>query len=290
MSAARAVRYSASSLLLPALRIVRWVASPSANAFRILTLHHVRQEQFPVLEKLLDFISAQHRFLTPAEAERMAMGDLQTQSVRGSVPFLLTFDDGFQSNFEVAASLLAPRAIKALFFICPLLIEASVDEQRSLTAQYVFDGAVSADSLGPELVLMNWKQIADLRAAGHAIGSHASSHRRLSTLSESELIKEIDGSAKILNQKLAEGVSWFAYPFGTVESINPAAYAVIRRTYRFCCSAVRGVNDGESPMALFRENIELETPPHYQRFVCEGGLDFYYRNKRRQLLAMLRQN
>jgi hypothetical protein len=50
---------------------------------------------------------------------------------------------------------------------------------------------------------------------------------------------------------------------------------------------VRGINRPGSPLALFRENIDLDTPFRYQQFVSEGGLDFYYRSRRRILQNML---
>jgi hypothetical protein len=101
------------------------------------------------------------------------------------------------------------------------------------------------------------------------------------------LLEEIAGSAALLREKLRSPVTWFAYPFGTVESMSIEAYEVVQRTYLLCCSAVRGINRPGSPLALFRENIDLDTPFRYQQFVSEGGLDFYYRSRRRILQNML---
>jgi hypothetical protein len=101
------------------------------------------------------------------------------------------------------------------------------------------------------------------------------------------LIEEIAGSAALLREKLRSLVTWFAYPFGTVESMSSEAYEVVQRTYLLCCSAMRGINRPGSPLTLFRENIELDAPFRYQQFVSEGGLDFYYRSRRRVLRNMI---
>jgi peptidoglycan/xylan/chitin deacetylase (PgdA/CDA1 family) len=272
--------------LLPARRLwSRAGAGRCPNAFRILTLHHVPREHFAVLERLLDYLLSNHRFLTPAEAEQIAMGEATVSRDRGRVPYLLTFDDGFQSNFEVARSLLAPRGIRAIFFVLPNLIDAPGDLRRQLTATYVFDGL--AESASWESDLMSWEEIGSLREQGHSIGSHTLSHRRLSTLGRNDLVEEIAGSAARLRAKIGEPIHWFAYPFGTVDSISPEAYDVVRSTYRFCCSAVRGLNERGAPLALFRENVELQSPLSYQKFECEGGLDMYYAVKRARLRAML---
>jgi peptidoglycan/xylan/chitin deacetylase (PgdA/CDA1 family) len=284
MTAARRIRYSAASFLLPAQRLwTRSVGCPARDAFRILTLHHVRAEQFEILEKLLDYIVANHHFLKPEEAERMATtGSESSMGARERVPCLLTFDDGFQSNFEVAQSLLAPRGIHAIFFVLPGLIDAPKEARRRLISEYVFDGPGETD-----LALMEWDAIKSLRGLGHTIGSHTSSHRRLSSLSENDLTEEIAGSSARLRDQLGEAIHWFAYPFGTVDSMNRRAYEVVAQTYRFCCSAVRGVNRTGLPLALFRENIELDSPLSYQKFECEGGLDFYYGARRKKLVKML---
>ena len=285
MTAKRRIRYAAGSLL-GSVRRFR-VTPGSAYAFRILTLHHVARHQFPILEQLLDFLIARHRLITPAEAEEMQNGREASSAGDSRVPYLLTFDDGFRSNYEVAASILGPRRISALFFVCPSVIDAPPEQQRRLTTEYVLDGTMSNDSIDDQMALMNWSELRSLHGDGHTIGSHTLSHRRLSLLSREDLVAEIAGSAEALKDRIGVPVRWFAYPFGTSDSITAEAYEIVSRTYRFCCSAVRGINDRGSSLALFRENVELEAPLPYQTFVVEGGLDFYYASRRRKLVSML---
>ena len=283
---ARPIRYLASSILLPGLRLwSRYLKNDGGAVFRILTFHNIRSDRMPVFSELLDYLLANHRFVTPAEAERLAAGEAEPAGNHGRVPYLVTFDDGFRSNYEVARSVLAPRGIKAIFFVVPGIVGAPMDVQRRLMAQYVFDG--NAQSVAPDLEMMHWPEIRQLRDEGHTIGSHTLSHRRLSELSDNELLDEISGSRSMLSEQIGEEVHWFAYPFGNVESISAKASELVRQTYRFSCTAVRGLNRGGSALALFRENVELDSPLSYQKFECEGGLDFYYAAKRAQIMKMV---
>src|SRR5438093_9819353 len=110
MIQARPIRYVAASILLPGLRLwSRFLKNDRGTAFRILTFHDIRADQVPVVSELLDYLLANHRFVTPAEAERLAAGEGEPAGNHGRVPYLVTFDDGFRSNFEVARSVLAPR-------------------------------------------------------------------------------------------------------------------------------------------------------------------------------------
>jgi peptidoglycan/xylan/chitin deacetylase (PgdA/CDA1 family) len=287
----RALQYAAGTLLLPARRLwTRIGERPGPAAFRVLTLHHIRRDEFPLLERLLEYLLEEHGLLTPEEAQRRAYGGqpsrLAIRGRPGRVPYLVTFDDGFQSNFEVARSLLARYAVKAVFFVCPGLIDAAPHEQRALIARYVFDG-IDAVALSSDMSLMPWQEIRALRAEGHTIGSHTAYHRRLSTLNEQELIQEVIGSAEMLKDRLREPVSWFATPFGKIESTSRDAYRVVQPTYRLCCSAVRGINDRVHPHALLREHVDFDTPFGYQQFACEGGLDARYAGDRLALWSML---
>ncbi|TAK51501.1 MAG: polysaccharide deacetylase family protein [Gammaproteobacteria bacterium] len=82
--------------------------------------------------------------------------------------------------------------------------------------------------------LMTWQQIRELRAAGHAIGSHTLSHRVLATLDPSEQAREIAGSRRALEGILCDSVRSFAYPVGgprhidrhSIELVQQAGYGL----------------------------------------------------------------
>jgi len=84
----------------------------------------------------------------------------------------------------------------------------------------------SADRQSAEL--MTWEQVANLRDANHAIGSHAFSHRTLATLTADEQAHEIHGSRVELQRVLGGEIRSFAYPVGGPRHFNETSVSLVR--------------------------------------------------------------
>lgn len=87
-------------------------------------------------------------------------------------------------------------------------------------------GLPSKDSQDAEL--MTWAQVRELRATGHAVGSHSLSHRVLATLDREAQAREIKSSRSELQAILGCGVYSFAYPVGGPMHINHHSVALAR--------------------------------------------------------------
>jgi peptidoglycan/xylan/chitin deacetylase (PgdA/CDA1 family) len=277
-------RYRHAGLWLSLHRLMRRIRH--ASGFRILMLHDVPDHQMEALAGLVDYVAHEHGVLSPDDAAAWMYGQPFTPPAGklGRPPVLFSFDDGFASNVRVAHEILEPAGIRALFFVCPGLIELEPAAQREAIAENIFDGRVSAADMDAELRLMTWDEVAALSAAGHVIGAHSMTHRRLTTLSGDDLRTEIFDSGVKLEGRLDVPVGWFAYPFGDIGSIDKHARSVIAQRYPFCRSGVRGANRmGTLPLGLLADHIDLDAPMAYQRLVLEGGLDLRYIAKRWRL-------
>lgn len=103
-------------------------------------------------------------------------------------PVLLTFDDGYLDNYEVAAPIL---------------------EKYGFTATM----NVVTDKVGtPEYI--SWEQVTALEERGMDIGSHTCSHPDLTTLSAADLRHELFDSAAAIQSHLGHPVYWLCYPAG----------------------------------------------------------------------------
>ena len=109
-------------------------------------------------------------------------------------PCLVTVDDGFASSTRLGLEVFSDFGITALFFVCPGLVDAPLERQQHLERTNMFRGAPPTDFSR----LMNWDEIAALQAAGHVIGAHGMSHRRLSDLSSTELEDEVGAASQAL--------------------------------------------------------------------------------------------
>jgi peptidoglycan/xylan/chitin deacetylase (PgdA/CDA1 family) len=280
------IRYYLAKPWLFGLRAARVFSRRKEPGFRSLLFHHVADEQRPAFDAFLRYLKKAHGVITPQQAEAFLSGDHKAISGNSDhrLPCLLTFDDGFSSNYTLATTILADNDVKALFFVCPELIDLKEKAQREAIATNIFDAKLTAKDLPDDLHLMSFQQVRSLSTMGHVIGAHTMTHRRLSSQNKGIVSHEVVGSKRRLEKELGRDVLWFAYPFGDIDSISADAMKIISDQFRFCRSAIRGVNDAETnPIAVRADHIDLSGPCSYRTLVLEGGLDGFYLKARGRL-------
>ncbi len=272
------LRDALAPLLLAGWRLA-WPLVAPPQTFRILLLHDIPVSKREAFARLVRDLAAAGRLIAPSDAEAILAGGTVPP---GPPPVLLSFDDGFASNLEVAETVLAPLGIRALFFVCPGLIELEPQARPAAATANILRGQRPA----PE-PLLGWEGIERLAALGHTIGSHTSHHLRLTALSPDQRAEEIGGAARLLAARLGRVPDWFAYTFGDIAAVDAAALAEIGRYHRYCRSGIRGPNGKATPpLALRGDNIDLGSGEAWRRLAAEGGLDLLYRKQRRRLDVM----
>jgi peptidoglycan/xylan/chitin deacetylase (PgdA/CDA1 family) len=194
---------------------------------------------------------------------------------------LLTFDDGFKSCRAMADQVLNEMGIKAVFFVCPKIIEDSVKSNSSFEAmvqQNIFDAENRSLLTRNDFSFLNWDDLKALVKDGHCVGAHTLSHKRLSTIKDiNELRDEIILSKDFLEKNLNVKIDCFAYPFGDNKSIQASGYKIIKNQFRYCFTGLRGINlIRANPHYLFRDQIEIENSDQFNRSILEGMMDWYY--------------
>ncbi|MGH9471246.1 MAG: polysaccharide deacetylase family protein [Terriglobales bacterium] len=115
-------------------------------------------------------------------------------------PVILCFDDGCQSDFEVALPLLREFGFPATFFI-----------NTAAVARRGF---------------MDWPQIRALVAAGMQIGSHGHEHVPLCRLPLVQLVRQLRHSRQQLQDRAGASVDFLAPPYGLWNRrVRDAAFA-----------------------------------------------------------------
>ena len=115
-------------------------------------------------------------------------------------PVLITFDDGHESDFTIAAPELAKRNLRAIFFV----IWSYLGQPGYLTRD----------------------QVIELRRQGFEIGSHGMTHSRLTQVSPAEASNEVLESKRRLEDLLQEPIAGLALPFGHYnDAVLHAAWA-----------------------------------------------------------------
>jgi peptidoglycan/xylan/chitin deacetylase (PgdA/CDA1 family) len=146
----------------------------------------------------------------------------------------ITFDDGYRSLHQYALPILARYHFRATVFA----IAGYVGRPNLWDVKFFL----------PRFQHLDWMELRELMAAGWEIGSHSLNHDYLPFLADDELIHDLAGSRKILEDNLQTPVRHLSLPFGRGN----------QRVYRFAQEAgyksisILGSADGESASAKMK--------------------------------------
>ncbi len=158
---------------------------------------------------------------------------------------VITFDDGWQNQYDNALPLLQKYGDTATFFIYPKVINPK------------------------HRTFMSWSEVLELDKAGMEVASHSISHPILTKIKDlKKLQEEIAGSKKILEEKLGKKVNTFAYPFYMQNDkvqveIKKAGYVSARAGWKkmknskgeiYALSAMEAINDLNNFKAILKQS------------------------------------
>ena len=276
-----------SSIASPFNNLKKNISEWSRNTGDVFSLifHDVPGYLIDPFKELLLQLNSEYSFINPEDFVSFIKGGIKLNKNH----LLLTFDDGFKSNYKVAQEILNPLQIKAIFFLPTGFIDAKNPETQKLyikknlcIEEFIADFHVN------EMKPMTLENLSELVDSGHTIGAHTKNHFRLSEIDDDALLEEeIISSGDRIEELLGVRVEHFAYPFGDIGSINKKALEIARARYKYVYSGVRGPNKcGISPGAIRREALNISDGIKYNTFVTNGGLSFYYWRARRRLDAI----
>ena len=144
---------------------------------------------------------------------------------------LLTFDDGNESDYQLALPILKEMNFPATFFP---FIDAVGLEHR-----------------------MSWEMIKELSTLGFSIGSHGISHTDLRSVSAESMVGELRESKHWIEKKIGKPVHFFALPFGGNNRL--IAREAMSAGYSRMLTTQRRVNFADGSNLLHRWNIKSTT-------------------------------
>lgn len=246
---------------------------------RVTYTHQVRAQDQENFDALISSLVKASPMMTPVEFFQWRNGaPLESSKV------LVTFDDGLMSSYRAIKTTLAQYHVKAIMFVPTQILDLQTpqDMKRFAWQQLNFQKGEAPPSFrDDEYLTMGKKEILDLQKDGHAVYPHTHSHKRLHEITDEKTAREeLVRPKKILEDLLQKPMDAFAYPVGTERVINPFAFSYLKKTYRYCFTALAGKNtSGTDPFFLHRDcmnaNYEVD---HIQR-VQQGVLDPYYQYK-----------
>jgi len=141
---------------------------------------------------------ARHALRFPVLSMRDALSGSNAAS---GTSVLITFDDGYQDNADVAAPILEEFGHRAVFFISTAFIDG---DRRIVESFRNYSG----------LPNMTWDQVARLAERGHEIGLHGHCHPNYALLSLVEAEEDLERSMHLVRSRTGYVPVGFAYPFG----------------------------------------------------------------------------
>ncbi|MCM2305141.1 MAG: polysaccharide deacetylase family protein [Elusimicrobia bacterium] len=151
-------------------------------------------------------------------------------------PVMITFDDGYMNNYDLAFPLLKEFGMKG----CVFLVHETMERHN----------AWHDPETEPWLKMLTWAQIREMQESGLVeFGSHTMRHRNLAELPLDEVRWELSESKARLEEKLGREVLGFAYPYGSGAYKADVRRAALDAGYRFDFSIKQGI----SPLPWDRE-------------------------------------
>ena len=118
---------------------------------------------------------------------------------KGKKYIILTFDDGYKDNYDLAFPILKEFDFKATIF----LMGRSTYNEWDVKA----GGEI-------EFPLMSVEMIKEMQDYGIEFGAHTFNHPKINTLSNEEIAHQIVDVRKPLEEKIGKEIITFAYPYG----------------------------------------------------------------------------
>ena len=140
-------------------------------------------------------------------------------------PIAITFDDGWRNQYDIALPILSEFGFKATFF--------------------VVSGWVGRGS-----TLMTWRDVRDLRARGHWIGSHSVTHGAAAKQADNVLAYEVIQSRYAISRELGGPPTVYAYPSGSVDGRAEA----LTRAAGYTAAVAVPANPRQRASQLYRLN------------------------------------
>src|SRR2546425_405575 len=157
-------------------------------------------------------------------------------------PVIITFDDGYRSNRDVALPLLQQHGFRATIF---------------LVAERV-GGTNAWDPDEIQEPLLDAAAVRAMQARGIEFGSHSATHARLTALDRAAVLKELRDSRALLGTLLGRPVQVLAYPYGAHNA--PSRHLAAEAGYEAAVAIRRRMNGDDTDLfALRRIPVTSET-------------------------------
>ena len=246
------------------------------NVLRVIIYHDIALEDYENFKKQILWLKRNYNIITPSEFEDYIL----RKRVFNGRNLLITFDDGFYSNFDITFNFLNDLNIKSIYFVIPDFVSIKdKNTVRNFISDRIFPGREVF--VTDQMVNMRIENLKKLVGLGQTIGAHTKSHSFLSAITDVEHLKFelFEGLSEIENE-LGLEIKHFAYPFGTIESVNKIVVEYAKTRFKFFYTGMRGNNELYlDNYCILRDSVNPSDKIELLEAFLIGTADMFYKHK-----------
>ena len=195
---------------------------------------------------------------------------------RKRVQIAITFDDGYESWYEIVLPVLKEMRVPATFFVCSGFIGLSGENLINFTNKRLKRKQILQPLSIAQLCKLTDEALFD-------IGSHTATHADLGE--KCDLNQEITEDKIVLEKLTGRLVNWFSYPFGRMKNISPEAKDYLQKLgFRAAFTIIPGFIEKSSDMFLIgRDSLDCEMPDWFWKAWLGGVFDSFSKYKEKLL-------
>lgn len=219
----------------------------------VLMYHSVADGNNPLSVNPKEF-EKQIKYLKENNFKFLNTKDLDDFNKLPNKSVLITFDDGYEDNFIIAAPILKKYKVPAVFFIATGLV----------------------GSVNKGLKMMDWEEVKTIGSEDlFEIGAHTVTHRKLHKLEIEEAREEIITSKNVLEEKLNKPIKIFAYPYGRY---NQSVLDIMgKNDFKFVFSTKPGhLRKNFDKLKIFRFGVDNYRSKYFPD-IFKLGYELYWR-------------
>jgi len=231
---------------------------PSIKRKIALIYHSLGESQWAVSERMF---RAQMEWLR-ASVKLVSLCELLEEDLDDALQVAITFDDGYASLHDSAASVLYDVKTTATVF----LTTGCIDEiSRNFTN--------ASKGHYPQERFLSWRDVDELVAAGWMVGSHGMDHIDLTEATPEVARNQLGASKRLIEQRLSRLCEYFAYTWGH-HNIN-LEDLVRNAGYRYAFSGHHApILPGSNHLAVPRINVSNEYTMADFQSIIRGDWDY----------------
>jgi peptidoglycan/xylan/chitin deacetylase (PgdA/CDA1 family) len=252
---------------------------------RIVNYHETFDHDIANIDAHFSFFHKHYSNVTQAEFQNFMKKGIWNKPKPG---IIITFDDGFQSNYRNAKPILEKYGLTGWFCIVTDFVD---HEPPSTQGQFMLNHSlglphINFDPDSDERQALNWTEINELLNDNHVIISHTKTHHRMTMEdSDNKLNQEIVLSKKRIEEKTGSSPEIFCWVGGESFTYTQKAMKAIANAgynYSFMTRSAP-IFSNTNPYQIHRVNVGTDQPFNLFKLRLSGFYDLLYYFQRREI-------